>query len=179
MVFHPPAAHCRTGARAIRQVAALPYRIEGVGADAGLRVLLVTSRHTGRWVVPKGNVPDGMGNAAAAAQEALEEAGVRGRIAPEPVGEFRYRKWRARGGFRLVKVVVHPLLVTEELEDWLERSQRERRWFSAAGAADLVDERELRAILRAFRPAELAHARSGHAVSPRSRLARWWRAWLG
>ena len=72
-----------------RQVAALPWRR---GADGGVEILLVTSRETRRWVTPKGGRMPGKTDAEAAAQEALEEAGVEGRVADEPVGSFRYLK---------------------------------------------------------------------------------------
>src|SRR5690606_30035705 len=87
-----PELMARTSARsersATRQVAALPWRR---GAD-GLQILLVTSRETRRWVTPKGGRMAGKTDAEAAAQEALEEAGVTGRIVEEPFGTFRYLK---------------------------------------------------------------------------------------
>ena len=39
----------------IRQIAALPYRTRGSAIDAPVSILLVTSRQSGRWVVPRGN----------------------------------------------------------------------------------------------------------------------------
>jgi hypothetical protein len=115
-------------------------------------VLLVTSRDTGRWVLPKGNIDAGMTAAAAAAQEAEEEAGVRGVTVATPVGSYRYRKTRWTGLSRMVDVDVFPLAVTDELAAWKEQHQRERRWFPLDAAADAVDEPELKALLRAFRP---------------------------
>lgn len=115
-------------------------------------MLLVTSRDTGRWVLPKGNIDRGMTPAAAAAQEAKEEAGVRGRVAKVPIGTYRYRKTRLPGWSRVIDVSVYPFAVTEELPQWKEQHQRERRWFAPAEAADAVDEPELKALLLAFAP---------------------------
>ncbi|HPU15489.1 MAG TPA: DUF47 domain-containing protein, partial [Polymorphobacter sp.] len=57
------------------QIAALPYRRD---ADGDMRLLLITSRETRRWVLPKGNPIDGLDPHLAAAAEAYEEAGVTG-----------------------------------------------------------------------------------------------------
>ncbi|MEN9850080.1 MAG: hypothetical protein RL128_243, partial [Pseudomonadota bacterium] len=46
-----------------------------------VEVLLITSRDTGRWVIPKGWPIDGLAPAQTAAREAWEEAGVEGDIA--------------------------------------------------------------------------------------------------
>jgi 8-oxo-dGTP pyrophosphatase MutT (NUDIX family) len=78
----------------MRQIAALPYRLESDTDSAGIRVLLVTSRGTGRWVIPKGNIDAGLSPHAAAALEAQEEAGVRGALCPIALGSYRYRKRR-------------------------------------------------------------------------------------
>jgi len=134
------------GRRSPRQVAALPYRIEG----DRLLILLVTSRRTRRWVIPKGNKPLGKTPHRAAAAEAEEEAGVQGTIGTVPLGSYRYRKHRANAPARVIDVDVFPLAVDRQLPRWKESRERERRWFSAAEAATLVGERDLRALIRAF-----------------------------
>lgn len=116
-------------------------------------MLLVTSRGTRRWVLPKGNIDAGMSAHAAAAQEAEEEAGVRGATCPTPIGRYRYRKTKWTGASLMVDVEVFPICVTDELGEWKEQHQRERRWFPLAGAADAVDEPDLKALIRNFRPA--------------------------
>jgi len=136
----------------MRQIAALPYRTDGPSADGGVRVLLVTSRETRRWVVPKGNIGAGAAPHAAAAQEAEEEAGVRGAICPTALGSYRYRKRRGSGASLMVDVDVFPLAVTAELSHWKEQAQRERRWFSLADAAKAVEEPDLRDLIRSFSP---------------------------
>ncbi|KQS53861.1 NUDIX hydrolase [Brevundimonas sp. Leaf363] len=129
-----------------RQVAALPWRM-GV---QGLEVLLVTSRDTGRWVTPKGGRMAGLTDAAAAAQEALEEAGVEGCIAEAPLGEYHYLKRLKRRAPRPCVVSVYPLEVQRELADWKERAERDRRWMSAFEAADAVEEADLAGVIRSL-----------------------------
>lgn len=112
--------------------------------------MLITSRETQRWVVPRGNVIRGLAPHLSAAQEAFEEAGIRGHADPEAIGVYRYKK-RLRLG-RIVPAEVHlfPLEVSEELEEWPERHQRQRRWFSPSEAAEAVAEPELKALILAM-----------------------------
>ena len=93
-----------------RQVAALPWRR---GSD-GLEILLVTSRETRRWVTPKGGRTAGKTDAEAAAQEALEEAGIEGVTGETPLGTFRYLKVLKRRAPRWCVVTVYGLEVTAE-----------------------------------------------------------------
>jgi predicted phosphate transport protein (TIGR00153 family) len=121
-----------------------------------VEVLLVTSRGTGRWVLPKGNRMKGLSPHAAAAREALEEAGIEGAACPAALGSYRYRKQLRTGAALMVDVDVYPFAVTAELAEWPERAQRERRWFPLPEAAKLVDEPDLRVLMRGFRAAEFA-----------------------
>jgi len=125
----------------------LPYRIDGPGKN-DVMILLVTSRDTKRWVLPKGNLMVGIAPHRAAAREAEEEAGVRGTIARKPLGRFPYRKWRSAKRFEMAKVDVFALKVGKELSSWKEQGQRERRWFTRDDAATMVDEPELTALIR-------------------------------
>lgn len=136
----------------------MPYRVEGDGPDASIRVLLVTSRQTRRWVIPKGNISTGSSAHAAAAIEAEEEAGVLGWVCPTPLGSYRYRKQRKNGASLMVDVEVFPLAVNQELPNWQESSERERRWFSLAEAADSVIEPDLRELIRSFAASEFRAA---------------------
>ena len=130
----------------LRQVAAIPVRRRG---DGNLEVLLVTSRETRRWIVPKGwPWPEVPGHEAAAA-EAWEEAGVRGRILADKLGSFTYDK-RRDGILLTVNVVVYLLEVTEEEHTWPEMEERQRAWFSPAAAAQAVVEPELKLLLQAL-----------------------------
>src|SRR3954465_9776180 len=136
----------------MRQIAALPYRTIGSGISAPVRVLLVTSRETKRWVIPKGNHESGYSPHAAAGCEAEEEAGVRGAVCPTPLGSYRYRKLRPSGASVMVDVDVFPLAVNQELPSWKEAAERERRWFTLAEAAEAVEEEDLADLIRSFGP---------------------------
>ena len=133
----------------IRQYGALPYRIDG---KAGLQILLVTSRDTGRWVVPKGNPMLLREGHEAAAQEAFEEAGVRGRIGTEAIGTFRYRKRRRLLPSMNAEVRVFPLRVERVFQKWPEAHERQRQWFTRKEAAAAVAERGLKRLILGFEP---------------------------
>lgn len=127
------------------QVAALCMR----GTGAGREVLLITSRDTGRWILPKGWPIDGLTAPGAALQEAWEEAGVQvGVIADEPLGIYDYDK-RLEGGVPVsVEVKVYAVTDVQMADDYPEVDERSRRWMSPAEAATLVDEPGLRDILQ-------------------------------
>ena len=125
------------------QVAALPIRRDSAG---DVEVLLVTSRETRRWVVPKGWPWRKVEDHDAAAGEAWEEAGVRGTANPESIGTFTYGK-RRKGKVSPLTVLVYLLVVTEEAQMWPEADQRRRGWFDPNAAAGLVEEPELKDLL--------------------------------
>ncbi|RWM25435.1 NUDIX hydrolase [Mesorhizobium sp.] len=128
----------------IRQVAAIPFRLSEGG---NLEILLVTSRTTRRFIVPKGWPMKGKSGRKAAAIEAQEEAGVLGKVLKQPAGTYSYWK-RMASRFVRVDVVVYLLEVTEEMADWREAANRQRAWLPAADAALLIDEPELSTLLR-------------------------------
>lgn len=125
-----------------RQIAALPLRL---GTSGVPELLLVTSRGTKRWIIPKGGRMKGLKDHEAAAVEAAEEAGVRGPVRKKPGGFYTYWR-RADRDFRLTKVDVFVLKVEGEAEHWKEIGQRERRWVDVLMGADLVDEPELSSL---------------------------------
>ena len=129
-----------------------------------MQVLLVTSRESGRWVIPKGNFANTVSPHAAAAREAEEEAGVRGAVCPTPLGTYRYRKRKGSGASLMADVEVFPLSVSEELSDWKEKKQRQRRWFSLSDAANAVEEPDLRDLIRSFNAANSTRRRSRTTV---------------
>ncbi|MQP66218.1 NUDIX domain-containing protein [Niveispirillum sp. SYP-B3756] len=126
------------------QCAALPYRL----TDGRPEVLLVTSRETKRWIIPKGWAKKSMGACAMAEREAFEEAGIKGRIDCAPVGSYRYEKRLDNGDSVECDVAVFLLRVTEMLDVWPEKGQRERRWMDPAEAAELVSDDQLAPMLR-------------------------------
>jgi 8-oxo-dGTP pyrophosphatase MutT (NUDIX family) len=128
------------------QVAALPWREK----EQGVEVMLITSRDTGRWVLPKGWAKKREMHAEAAAREAVEEAGIMGDIARDEIGRYFYDKLRSEGPAWRCRVSVFPLRVEHEAETWPEKKQRTRRWFSADEAAGLVNEPDLGELIRRF-----------------------------
>ena len=111
------------------------------------QVLLVTSRGTGRWIVPKGWPMPGRTLAGAAMQEAWEEAGVKGRIVQAEIGRYHYDKEQERGFAIPVEVRVFPLYVDVLNDSFPERGERKRRWFPPHEAARMVAEAGLKRIL--------------------------------
>lgn len=117
--------------------------------DAGSGdVLLITSRGTGRWVVPKGWPMPGRTLAEAAQQEAWEEAGVRGEVGETQIGTYSYEKVQDEGFSVPVQVHVYPLYVRDLAAEFPERDQRRREWFPPGIAARMVDEPGLRTLLQ-------------------------------
>ncbi|WP_171232541.1 NUDIX hydrolase [Ruegeria sp. HKCCA4812] len=112
-------------------------------------VLLITSRDTKRWIIPKGWPIDGLSGAETALQEAWEEAGVRAdAVHDEPIGQFTYDKILKDGSAQPVLTNVYRISVRALADDFPEADQRERGWFAPAEAATLVQEPELQALLR-------------------------------
>lgn len=140
-------------ARPIRQVAAIPCRLN---EDGEPEVMLVTSRTTQRFIIPKGWPMKGKSNPKVAAIEARQEAGVTGRVLSEPIGSYSYWK-RLSDCFVPVEVTVYVVNVAEVAAQWDEQPQRQRAWLGVGDAVTLIDEPELAAIIaKADFPALLA-----------------------
>jgi 8-oxo-dGTP pyrophosphatase MutT (NUDIX family) len=128
------------------QVAALPWR----KTRDDIEVMLITSRDTGRWVLPKG-WPEGHEQLFdTAAREAAEEAGLGGAVARFEIGSYFYAKVLASGMERRCEVLVFPLEVDELATAWPEKKERTRKWFSPAEAARLVKEDDLGELIARF-----------------------------
>ena len=130
------------------QHGALPWR----WVDGTLEIMLVTSRETGRWVIPKGWPHDGLSSARSAAQEAFEEAGITGAITKKEIGRFHYLKFLGKDDAIECIVHLHAMEVEEELPRWPEKAQRTRKWFLRPDAAEAVDEPDLRKLILSFAP---------------------------
>jgi len=128
----------------IRQVAAIPFRLN---AGGDIEVMLVTSRTTRRFIVPKGWPMKGKSGRKAATIEAQEEAGVLGKTLKEPAGTYSYWK-RLANRFVRVDVIVYLMEVTEELADWQEAKRRQRAWLPPTDAALLIDEPDLSTLVK-------------------------------
>jgi 8-oxo-dGTP pyrophosphatase MutT (NUDIX family) len=122
--------------------------------DDGVEVLLITSRDTGRWVIPKGWPMPGLAPEAAAAQEAWEEAGVDGQINARCIGRFGYQKCLSVTATVPCAVAVFGLRVANLAKTFPEVKERQRKWFSLPEAATLVAEPELAQIIAGFTPPE-------------------------
>ncbi len=132
--------------KAVPQVGALPWRKRG----GTIEILLVTSRTTGRWLIPKGGVMANFVDMNAARQEAFEEAGVTGRMQRKSIGTYTYSKLDAGYPAQLCRVKVYALEVVHELRAWPEMTQRKRRWYAVKDALKRVGERDLRKIVQKF-----------------------------
>ncbi len=142
----PSSAFARTSDEPRTQYGAVCWR----QAETGLDVLLITSRETGRWVIPKGWPIKGLTAAAAAEREAWEEAGVEGKLCDTCLGVFSYQKILAEDQSIPCVVAIYGLRVEKLSRRYPEQHQRRRKWFAAAEAAQLVAEPELRTLLLAL-----------------------------
>ncbi len=140
--LRPAAARKATGI----QYAALPYRVVGDKVE----ILLITSRRTRRWIVPKGWPIEGRQPFDCAALEALEEAGVSGEVQKRPIGYYRYVKHSKKRPSMLCKVELFACKVTQQRKAWPEKDERERRWCSVKEAAAAVDELKLQLLILEF-----------------------------
>jgi 8-oxo-dGTP pyrophosphatase MutT (NUDIX family) len=130
-----------------RQVAALPLRLAKNGS---IEILLVTSRDTGRWIIPKGWTSRRIKDCKAAAREAREEAGVKGKILREAIGTYRYIK-RELGNGVLIEVRVFLLKVSKRCKRWPEKRERRRAWFDIEDAASRVSDPGLSILIGLLR----------------------------
>ena len=128
------------------QVAALPWR----WSDGRAEIMLITSRDTGRWVLPKGWPDMGEELFDAAAREAKEEAGISGAVSRVEAGRYFYEKVRANADDIPCEVLVYPLEVDRMADKWKEKRQRKRKWFNPDEAASLVVEPDLGRLIVDF-----------------------------
>jgi 8-oxo-dGTP pyrophosphatase MutT (NUDIX family) len=144
------------------QYAALPYRLQG----RRLWILLISSRRTHRWVIPKGWPTQGRAPHEGAAIEAMEEAGITGDISDQPLGSYRYIKDDQQ---LTIQVLVFPMRVDQQVVSFKEQGQRVATWFPARRAAHLVAEPSLRRLILDFGQAQ--------STNPFVRGLRRYRAW--
>ena len=129
------------------QFGALPWRI---GPGGTREVMLLTSRETHRWIIPKGWPMKGHKPRELARREAYEEAGLIGQISSKrPLGSYHYEKRLAKKA-NLCEVRVYLLRVERQLDEWPEMRERQTRWFDGVEAAVLVEEGALAEIIKRF-----------------------------
>ena len=126
------------------QYGALPWRYAG----GTVEVMLISSRDTGRWVIPKGWPIKGLSPDQSAAREAYEEAGLGGQISKRPIGVFDYPKRLDGGKVTSCRVEVYALEQMVQHSTWPEQGQRKLQWFSLPEAANAVQEPQLKDIIR-------------------------------
>jgi 8-oxo-dGTP pyrophosphatase MutT (NUDIX family) len=133
-----------------RQYACLCFRYRP--DEEGFEILVVTSRDSGRWIIPKGWPMKRKTAYEAAATEAWEEAGVRGTVRKKPVGSYTYLKLLDDGDVAPVAVSVFQLEVLESVAKFKEQGERQLAWVTPDEAARRVRELELKSLLVGFRP---------------------------
>ena len=121
------------------QSAVVPFQIE----EGKIKILLITSRKKKRWIIPKGVVEPELSPSGSAAQEAFEEAGVKGSVAAQEIGVYSYPKWDAS-----CTVKVYPMQVEQVIDkDNWEESHRGRRWMSVAEAVEKLENPDVKRIV--------------------------------
>lgn len=128
----------------LQQYGALPWR---VGRHGEVEVMLITTRQTGRWILPRGWPVKGKTPAQTATQEAFEEAGVVGGVDPSPIGKYHYVKTLPDGSSNDCVVTLFSLQVRGTLVQWPEQSERKRRWHGLTEASQAASEEQLAALL--------------------------------
>ncbi|MCF8240599.1 MAG: NUDIX hydrolase [Melioribacteraceae bacterium] len=122
------------------QSAVIPYKIE----NNEISILIITSAKKKRWVIPKGIIEDGMKPSESALKEAIEEAGVSGNVAKQPVGIYKYDKW---GGTCTVEVF--PMEVKKVFERW-DEDFRDRLWIKLSEVENYIEENDLLKLIQKF-----------------------------
>lgn len=135
------------------QFGALCFRV----VEKKIEVLLITSRRTGRWIIPKGWPMDEKTPSKAAAREAFQEAGVKGKSYQSCVGAYSYTKVLEPKDKLPIMVMVYPLKVKKTLKEYPEAGQRKRKWMSAKQAAKRVSDPEMAHLIRNFDPSLLTY----------------------
>ncbi|WP_455478374.1 NUDIX hydrolase [Bartonella sp. B10] len=131
------------------QVGALIYRVK----NKNLEFLLITSRGSGRWIIPKGWPIPKKSFSQAALQEAFEEAGVRGIINETPIGTYEYKKSNLQiGKNRKFCVYVFSILHLYQEKKWPEQNCRAYEWVTALEAIKRVNEPQLKKIFLNYKP---------------------------
>ncbi|WP_159952344.1 NUDIX hydrolase [Rhizobium sp. 18065] len=129
----------------VHQFGALPWRRDRQG---NVRILMITSRRRGRWIVPKGSLINGRTPAQSAAREAFEEAGVFGDMHPAPIGSYIHGRDLEDGCKPLFRVTLFALRVRATLLQWPEKHQRTRSWQSLSETVEKASEPDFARLLQ-------------------------------
>ena len=132
--------------KVFHQIGALCYKI----TDKDVKFLLITSRRSKRWIIPKGWKVEKMSNRKSVALEAWEEAGVQGWVSKRSIGTYYYRKRAGKNDFLTCAVKVFGLEVKARKKKFPEQGQRKLKWFEATKAIEIVTEPELKNLIKKF-----------------------------
>ncbi len=149
-----------------QQYGALCFRYRNGGPRTDhpeIEILVVTTRDSGRWIIPKGWPMKKKKPHEAAAIEAWEEAGVRGAVSKQPVGRYTYLKELDNGDVAPCIVDIFQIEVEHTQDRFRETGQRRLDWVSPDEAARRVRELELKSLLVDFRPRQGKQARKSKA----------------
>ncbi|OMO88276.1 hypothetical protein COLO4_20334 [Corchorus olitorius] len=117
----------------------IPYRFETDVDDRNgnvksrITVLMISTPNRDDLVFPKGGWEDDETVHEAACREALEEAGVKGRLDETPLGVWEFRSKSRQNSCSLeggCRGYMFALEVTEELDSWAEQTSYKRKWLS-------------------------------------------------
>ena len=132
--------------KVFHKIGALCFKL----VDKKLKILLITSRRSRRWIIPKGWKIDKMSDRKSVALEAWEEAGVQGRVSHRSIGTFYYRKRTSKNDYLTCAVKVFALEVRASKKKFPERGQRKLKWVCSSTAVEFVIEPELKTLLKNF-----------------------------
>lgn len=130
--------------RALDQVAALPVRLH---AEGFVEVMLITSRESNRWIIPKDWASPELDPHEIAARTAGDEAGLIGTAGIGPIGHFTYDNRLSNGVVLPCRVAVHLFRVSGQLDRWPERGKREIDWLTSREAAKRVCNMSLQRLI--------------------------------
>lgn len=134
----------------LQQYGAVCFRYVGNGDQ--IEILLITSRESRRWIIPKGWPMKKKKPFETAATEAFEEAGVEGSVRKKPIGRYTYLKELEADAVSPCIVELFQIEVKALSDDFKERGERVLAWVSPDEAARRVRELELKSLLVSFRP---------------------------
>ena len=115
-----------------------------------LKILIITSRNSKRWIIPKGWIKKNLGSIRSAEAEAWEEAGVKGKCYKNTIGFYTYQKIGKNGKGRRCTVKVFALKVREQLNDFPEKNFRTLRWITPEKSHKFIENKELVQVLENF-----------------------------
>jgi len=130
------------------QSAVIPYRKND---DGSIEIMLVTTKE-GNWTIPKGIIEDDLSPRASAAKEALEEAGISGKVKKKKVGTYSYKKW---GENYCVKVYMMKVKMVHS--KWDEEHFRERLWIPLKKVSKFINHENLLSIIKESFKKNLKH----------------------